>query len=152
MALMDDYLEECHPVWMVGNDILLPPDHDLCLGLLGQGVHEAMVKLGIVLGHLLLVVNVGLGMASDLIKCKSAIVVEEVDEILVRLERVFGDHQYAHPTTSDCLVFQGHKEDLDPMGFTVEGGAWECFDPGLVKLGSLWCGIVNNAVIGKCWS
>ena len=89
MALMDDDLEECCPTWKVGNGVLLLPDHDLCLGLLGQGVHEAMVELGGVLGCSFFLVDVGFGMGPDLVKGESSIVVEEVDEILVRFERVF---------------------------------------------------------------
>jgi len=112
-----------------------------------------VVELGIVLGHSLLLVNVGFGVALDLIKGEMPIVVDEVDEILVRLERILWDHQNVHPATSDSLVFQSCKENLDPIWFAVlEGVAWEGFDPGLVDFGSLWCGVVNDAIIGKHWS
>jgi len=57
-----------------------------------------------------------------------------------------------HPTAPDHLIFQSCKENLDSMGFTVKGVAWEHFNPGLVKLGSLWCGVVHDAIIGKHWS
>jgi len=34
--VMDDDLEECHSAWKVGDDALFSPDHNFCLGLLGQ--------------------------------------------------------------------------------------------------------------------
>ncbi len=75
MALMDDDIEQGCPTWEIVNGVLLPPNHDLCLGLFGQGVHEAVVKLGIVLGCPLLLVDVGFSMASDLVKGKASIVI-----------------------------------------------------------------------------
>jgi len=78
--------------------------------------------------------------------------VNEVYEILIRLERIFRDHQDAHPAMPDCSVFQGGEEDLDPVGFTVERVAWECFDHCSVELGSLRHGIVDDAIVDECWS
>jgi len=52
MTLMDDDdLEKCQSTWGFDDGVVLPPDHDIGLGFLGQCVHEAMVKLGIVLSH-----------------------------------------------------------------------------------------------------
>jgi len=84
-------------------------------------------------------------------KGEAPIDVEEVDEVLVGFERVFHDHQDVHPATSDSLVFQGCKENFDPMGLTVEGIVWECFDPGLVEFGPFQCSVVNDAVICEYW-
>jgi len=80
------------------------------------------------------------------------IVVDEADEVLVRLERILWDHQDAHPAMPDCSVLQSGEEDLDPMGFAVEGVTWEHFNCCLVELGSLWCGVIDDAIIDECWS
>jgi len=152
MALTDDDLEEGSSTWDVVDNILVPPDHDLGLRFPGQGVHEAVVELGGVLGRSLFLIDVGFGMCSDLLECQAPIVVDEVDEVLVRLEGIFWDHQNAHPAMSDRSVLQGGEEDLDPVRFAVEGVAWECFDCCSVELGSLWGGIVNDAVIDERWS
>jgi len=84
MDVMYDDLEECWSTWQVSNLVFLPPDHDLGLGLLGQRIHEAVVELGIVLSHLVLLVNVDFGLSPDLVKSEVPIVVQEADEHLVR--------------------------------------------------------------------
>jgi len=104
MALMDDDLEQCGPAWEVGNGVLLPLDNDLCLGFFGQGVHVAMVKLGIVLGCPFLLIDVGFGMTSDFVKSQPSVDVEEVGEILIRFVRVFWDHQDVHPLRSSKVA------------------------------------------------
>ncbi len=108
--------------------------------------------MGGILGCSFFLIDVSLSMCPDLVECQPPIVVNEVDEILFRLERVLWDHQDAHPAMPDCLVLQGGEEDLDPVGFTVEGVAWERLDCCSVELGSLWHGIVNNAIVDECWS
>ncbi len=149
MALMDDDLEEGCPTWDVVDDVLIPPDHDLGLGLPGQGVHEAVVKLGGVLGCAFFLVNVGLSMYPDLLECQAPIVVDKVDEILIRLERILWDHQDTHPSMPDCSVLQGGEKDLDPVGFADEGVTWKCLNCRSVELGSFRGGIVDDAIIDE---
>jgi len=105
--------------------------------------------LGIVLSCLILLVNVDFGMSPDLVKGEATIVVQEVDESLVRVSSIFHDHEDVHPTRSNCPVFQSGEEDFDSMGLAVEGILWECFNSSSVEFGSFWHGIVNGAIIGK---
>jgi len=108
-----------------------------------------VVELGSVLGHSFWLINVSFSMCLDLVKSQLPIVVKEIDEVFIRFKRILWDHQNVHPAMPDCLVLQGGKEDLDPMGFAVEWVAWEHFDHCLVEFCSLWHGIVNDAVIDE---
>jgi len=100
-------MRRVHPAWEIGDGVLLPQNHDLCLGFFGQGVHEAVIKLGIVLGCPLFLANVGFSIALDLVHSKLSIVVEEVNEVLIGFEEVLWEHQDVHPAASDGPVFQG---------------------------------------------
>jgi len=67
---------------------------------------------------------------------------------------IFWDHEDVHTATSDCPVFQSGKEHLEIpwLGFAVESIALEHLNSSLVEFGSFWCGIVSDAISGKCWS
>jgi len=78
MALSDDDFEKSNTWRGIKDSVILPSDHDFDLNLFGEGVHEAVIELGIVLGLRALLINVGGDMILDLLEGKLSIVVDDV--------------------------------------------------------------------------